>query len=271
MSLKNMKTNVVNKEKKAEVDLVRIRDLVSKQNSQFKQSTKRLRVGIEGEAKTGKTGLAMDCDKTIYYLDCDGRAVPTWKVNYEASDRIVMFNPVAFDESGNEDAYTTQGNIRSFIALAQEAISNGEDIRFVWDGVDAWLNTCTLYMTGMENARIRAFKPSMQQEWYQRNQPFRTVLDEAWRLDCDQIYITHVKPPFRDEPPQPVWNKFDYKLDTIVGTSLINTMKGAEYSAYIKSANYSTELVGKRFTFLSIPKNGEVQWKGLTQLKDGTL
>ena len=94
-----------------------------------------------------------------------------------------------------------------------------EDIVFVWDGVDTWLDYCTLYMTGMETSRMRPMKTAKQQDWFHRNQPFREVMKEVEAIDCDQIYITHTKPPFRDETPQPIWNRWDSHLWTVLQTN----------------------------------------------------
>ena len=86
-----MKTGT-SKEAKTNRNVARLRDLLSENHRVNKETVLRMKVGIEGEAKTGKTGLAMDTDKKIFYLDCDGRAIPTWKINYESTDRIVIFN-----------------------------------------------------------------------------------------------------------------------------------------------------------------------------------
>ena len=212
----------------------------------------------------------MDTAKRTFYLDCDDGGVPTWKANHDATDRITIFNPAEYDEDGELLPYKTQGNIRSFIALAREA-SKEEDILFVWDGVDSWLEYCTLYMTGMENSRMRPMKSAKQQDWWHRNNPFREVLKEAKSLDCDQIYITHTKPPFRDEEPQPIWNKWDSHLWSVIRTTQRNGVKGMDYEVYVKSSKYYPELLNKRFTILSVTRDGEVKWNGLALIKSGLI
>jgi len=258
-----------NKMKETAIDVNAIQALIAKQKQTAKTSKNKVCLGIEGDAKTGKSGLTMDTPFKTYYLDCDIGAVPTWKTNYDATDRIVIFNPAAEDEEGNFLPYQTQGNIRSFIALVRQEIENSsEEILFVWDGVDSWLDYCTLYMTGMENSRMRPMKAKAQQDWFQRNQPYREVLKESLSLDCHRIYITHTKPPFRDEAPAPIWNRWDSHLHSVLKTTQRVTARGTEYQAEVKSSKYHPVLVGKRFNFLTINRDGSVQWNGIDEIKE---
>ena len=179
--------------KQTEINIEGLRSKLLKQTEQHKNAPKRIKVGIEGDAKTGKTGLAMDLTKKTFYLDVDNGSVPTWQTNHDSTDRIIVFNPAEYDEDGEFMPYQTQGNIRSFIALAKQTAKT-EEIVFVWDGVDTWLDYCTLYMAGMETSRMRPMKTAKQQDWFHRNQPFKEVMKEMEALDCDQIYITHTNP-----------------------------------------------------------------------------
>ena len=258
------------KEEATEIDINSMRDKILAQTKSAKETPRRVRLGIEGDAKTGKSGIAMDTELRTFYLDVDDGGVPAWKANHDATDRITIYNPAEYDEDGNLLPYKTQGNIRSFIALAREAAKT-EEILFVWDGVDTWLDYCTLYMTGMENARMRPMKTAKQQDWGQRNNPFKQVLKEAKSIDCDQIYITHTKPPFRDEEPQPIWNKWDSHLWSVVRTFHRTTAKGAEYEAVVKSSKYFPKLMGKRVSVLTVTREGGVDWKGLSFLKEGEI
>lgn len=225
MSLTNKNGSAISKEAQTAINISGVRALIEKQKNENKATPSRVILGIEGDAKTGKSGLCMDSNKVTYYLDCDDGAVPTWKTNHNSTDRITIFNPAAYNEDGDFLPYQTQGNIRSFIALVKQEAEKNSDILFVWDGVDTWLDYCTLYMTGMENARMRPMKANKQQDWFQRNQPFKEVLKEALALGCHQIYITHTKPPFRDEAPQPIWNRLDSALHSIIQTKQMVTSK----------------------------------------------
>ena len=261
----------MDKKIQTQIDIEGLKKKLLKQTEQHKNAPKRIRVGIEGDAKTGKTGLAMDLSKKTFYLDVDNGSRPTWKSNYESTDRIIIYNPAATDEETGEFLpYQTQGNIRSFIALAKETAKT-EEIVFVWDGVDTWLDYCTLYMTGMETSRMRPMKTAKQQDWFHRNQPFREVMKEVEAIDCDQIYITHTKPPFRDETPQPIWNRWDSHLWTVLQTSQRNTHKGMEYIVTVKSSKYNPSILGKRTTFLTVDRTGQVEWTGFKDLKDGEV
>ena len=256
--------------KQTEINIEGLRSKLLKQTEQHKNAPKRIKVGIEGDAKTGKTGLAMDLTKKTFYLDVDNGSVPTWQTNHDSTDRIIVFNPAEYDEDGEFMPYQTQGNIRSFIALAKQTAKT-EEIVFVWDGVDTWLDYCTLYMAGMETSRMRPMKTAKQQDWFHRNQPFKEVMKEMEALDCDQIYITHTKPPFRDEPPTAIWNRWDSHLWTVLQTNQRNTQKGMEYFVTVKSSKYNPSLRGKRVSFLTVNRDGNVNWTGFKELKEGTL
>ncbi len=261
--------NLVSKESQTAIDVDLVQRLINEQKKTNTSNKSHLLLGIEGDAKTGKSGITMDTGIKTFYLDCDEGAVPTWKANHNSTDRILIFNPAAYDEDGEFLPYQTQGNIRSFIALVKNEIASSEEpILFVWDGVDTWLDYCTLYMTGMENSRMRKMKATKQQEWFQRNQPYREVLKESLKLNCHQIYITHTKPPFRDDPPQPIWNRLDSRLYSIISTKQRITAKGTEFVATVKSSKYYPSLVGKNYTFLTVARDGSVDWTGIDSVKE---
>ena len=149
---------ITKKKEETEIKLEGFDAILQAQQKEFIAQKNHLLAGIEGEAKTGKSGLAMDTGFKTFYLDCDVGAVPTWKTNHDSTNRILIYNPNAKDENGDSDPYKTQGNIRTFIAhVALEIKKSQEPILFVWDGVDSWLDDCTTYMTGMENSRMRPF------------------------------------------------------------------------------------------------------------------
>jgi len=77
---------MINKNKKTEINIESLRSKLLKQTEKHKNAPKRIRVGIEGDAKTGKTGLAMDMTKKTFYLDVDNGSVPTWQTNHESTD-----------------------------------------------------------------------------------------------------------------------------------------------------------------------------------------
>lgn len=266
-----MNTKAISREDATAINVNAVRNLIEQQKKQNKESKTKILLGIEGDAKTGKSGLCMDTNLKTYYLDIDNGAVPTWKKNHNSTDRITIFNPAHYNEDGELEPYKTQGNIRSFIALVQEEIDKGEEVLFVCDGVDTWLDYCTLYMTGMENSRMRPMKVDRQQEWYQRNQPFRVVLKEAIALNCHRIFITHTKPPFRDEPPQPIWNRLDSQLHSIIQTSVRFGPKGTEFVVRVKSSKFNPKLVGDLKVFLTIGNDKTVTWTGYNGVKEFLL
>lgn len=263
---------ITKKKEETEIKLEGFEAILQAQQKEFIAQKNHLLAGIEGEAKTGKSGLAMDTGFKTFYLDCDVGAVPTWKTNHDSTNRVLIYNPNAKDENGDSDPYKTQGNIRTFIAhVALEIKKSQEPILFVWDGIDSWLDDCTTYMTGMENSRMRPFKPQKQQEWHQRNNPFKTVVGEAIGLQCHRLFITHTKEPFRDEPAKAIWNRVDSKLHTVIRTNQRMTIKGMQYIATIKSSKYHPKMVGKKIPFCTFGEDGEVKWEGIPALKEMSI
>ena len=115
---------ITKKKEETEIKLEGFDAILQAQQKEFIAQKNHLLAGIEGEAKTGKSGLAMDTGFKTFYLDCDVGAVPTWKTNHDSTNRILIYNPNAKDENGDSDPYKTHGNIRTFIAHVALEVKN---------------------------------------------------------------------------------------------------------------------------------------------------
>ena len=73
-----MKVKNMNKKEETEIKLEGFDAILKAQQQEYMSQKHLLLAGIEGEAKTGKSGLAMDTNLKTFYLDCDVGAVPTW-------------------------------------------------------------------------------------------------------------------------------------------------------------------------------------------------
>ena len=74
-----------------------------------KRNRSYLRVGIHGEPKSGKSGVALDClteeeikdGWKVIALDWDNGCEPTWRNNWDSSEHIIVFDPHCFNEDGS--------------------------------------------------------------------------------------------------------------------------------------------------------------------------
>ena len=101
---------------------------------------------IWGEPKTVKSGLALDFpNKQIYVLDWDDGCEPTWRQNHECSDRITLWNPEIRNQNGELDIQKSEANSEDFVLFVKSKIEQGEDVLFVFDGIDKWLDCTVLF------------------------------------------------------------------------------------------------------------------------------
>jgi len=120
-------------------------------NNKFKQlmaekranRKSRMVLGIWGEPKTGKTGIALDFpDRKIYVLDWDSGVESTWIECHEATERIEVFDPIVQDKDNKIDITESENNSHDFIRYVRGKIEEGEKPIFVMDGVDTWFDKC---------------------------------------------------------------------------------------------------------------------------------
>ena len=245
---------------------------LQEQTDARKSRNNRLVCGIWGEPKTVKSGLALDFpDKQIYVLDWDDGCEPTWRQNHDMTERITLWNPEVRNANGELDIKLSEQNSEDFVLYVKSKIEAGEDVLFVFDGVDKWLDCCTLHVTGSS----KIGKPQkMKFEWGKRNAPFYSLLMMCKNLNCDQIYITHAKADYGSTGEvigtKPNWHNWGDFLYQVVTTKRTVRKGDVVYKSELLSSKTNTKLVGKTWNTLEV-SNGEVKWTGIPELKEGKL
>jgi hypothetical protein len=235
-------------------------------------------VGIYGDPKTCKTSIALDCvtdDCKVCVLDFDNGCERTWRAAYDCNPNIEIFVPMVFDEYNSVLLDETEEMAETFIRLVDERIKSGEKIKFVFDGLDKWIQMCFDIMTkGKKEYEVR-HPPIM---WGKRNKKYNDLLDKCLNLKCDRFFVTHMKDKYEGiNNPLPVGTTPDWHRTTPGKLSQLIHMKkenstGINYIAEIINAPNKPELVGKKYTVLTISKDNKVvKWNGIPELRDGTL
>jgi len=268
----NKNTQATSLEAQGNARVIAFADKLKKQTESRLARENRLVCGIWGEPKTVKSGLALDFpDKQIYVLDWDDGCEPTWRQNHEMTDRITLWNPEVRNQNGELDIQKSEANSEDFVLYVKSKIEEGEDVVFVFDGVDKWLDCCTLHVTGSS----KIGKPQkMKFEWGKRNAPFYSLLLMCKNLNCDQVYITHAKSDYGATGEvignKPNWHNWGDYLHQIITTRRTLRKGDVVYKAELLSSKTNTELVGKVWESLEI-KNGNVNWNGIPELRDGKV
>tara|TARA_R100001082_G_scaffold88548_1_gene54961 strand:- start:2887 stop:3711 length:825 start_codon:yes stop_codon:yes gene_type:complete len=247
-------------------------DKLKKQTGERLARNNRLICGIWGEPKTVKSGIALDFpDKQIYVLDWDDGCEPTWRQNHDMTDRITLWNPEVRNQNGELDIQKSEANSEDFVLYVKSKIEEGEDVLFVFDGIDKWLDCCTLHVTGSS----KIGKPQkMKFEWGKRNAPFYSLLMMCKNLNCDQIYITHAKADYGATGEvigsKPNWHNWGDYLHQVINTKRTLKKGDVVYKAELQSSKSNTSLVGKTWETLTIAK-GDVKWDGISEMREGLI
>jgi len=251
----------IDKELQNNARVTAFRDKLKQQTEARLARNNKLVCGIWGEPKTVKSGIALDFpDKQIYVLDWDDGCEPTWRQN-----------PEVRNANGELDIQKSEANSEDFVLTVKEQIEQGENILFVFDGVDKWLDCCTLHVTGSS----KIGKPQkMKFEWGKRNAPFYALLLMCKNLNCDQIYITHSKADYGSTGEvigaKPNWHNWGDSLYQIINTTRVEKKGTVIYRANLQSSKTNTSLVGKTWETLTVA-NGDVTWSGVSEMKEGNL
>ena len=268
----NTNKNAVEEGMAQNARVVAFKDKLAKQTAGRLARKNRLICGIWGEPKTVKSGLALDFpDKQIYVLDWDDGCEPTWRQNHKMTDRITLWNPEVRNKNGELDIQKSEANSEDFVLFVKSKIEEGEDCLFVFDGVDKWLDCCTLNVTGSS----KIGKPQkMKFEWGKRNAPFYSLLMMCKNLNCDQIYITHAKADYGATGEvigsKPNWHNWGDYLYQIITTRRTRKKNDVVYKAELLSSKTNTELVGKSWETLTVG-SGKVSWEGMPELREGLI
>ena len=99
------------------------KELMAQKRAQRKA---RMVLGIWGEPKTGKTGIALDFpDKNIYVLDWDRGVESTWFEHHDATERINVYCPIVMRKDNIMDIDKSEQNSLDFINFAKEQMEAG--------------------------------------------------------------------------------------------------------------------------------------------------
>ena len=230
----------------------------------------RMVLGIWGEPKTGKTGIALDFpNKNIYVLDWDRGVESTWFEHHDATDRINVYCPIVMRPDNIMDIDKSEQNSLDFINFAKEQIEAGEDVAFIIDGVDTWLDACMLKV----NPNPRVVTKIMPFMYGSRNKTFYFLLEAIYQLNCDVIYITHEIEKYVEGTPvgvQPQWKDWGGKLEQEIYCCKKKVKGELHFHAELIGSRTNGNLVGTKWTVRegTPPK---IQWNGVPELREGKI
>jgi hypothetical protein len=273
--LLNKKGNAANKEEVAKHKKVIFGKKQEEFNSVFAELHKkkreerksRLCLGIWGEPKTGKTGIALDFpDRNIYVLDWDKGVESTWFECHNADERIQPYCPIEMNKDNIVDINKSEENSLLFINYVRDKIQGGEKPIFVFDGVDSWFDACMLKV----NPNPRVVTKIMPFMYGARNKTFDFLMEAVYQLDCDVIYITHETEKYQDNSPVgmiPAWRNWGGKFEQEIRCSKKRIKGETHFLAELIGSRTNGNLVGKVWTIRegTPPK---IVWNGVPELRE---
>jgi hypothetical protein len=282
MSWENISGNAVSEENLLELAKEEVRTRIEETQ---KRDRAHLCTLLYGEAKCGKSGLALDSrtpeqidkDCLVMVLDFDNGSEPTWRQNWDSDPNIMILNPVVRDKEGFAKLDETTRLAEAFISIGKDYINEGREIKFVFDGVDRWEKLCFLIMTEDKRSTQQKFMPLL---WGNRNKHFDELIEKITDgLNCDRFFITHMKDVYEGiNNPTPIGKipaldsrgSTIAKMNQVVEVSRMDIGSKATYSAKLHDSKTHTELVNTTWEFLTID-SGEVEWTSVEELQKGIL
>jgi len=230
----------------------------------------RLVLGIWGEPKTGKTGLALDFpDRNICVLDWDRGVESTWFECHDADERIEVYCPIEMNKDNITDINKSEDNSLLFINHVREKIEAGDKPIFVFDGVDSWFESCMLKI----NPNPRVVTKMMPYMYGNRNKAFYFLLNAVYQLKCDIIFITHETEKYLDNSPVgviPNWRDWGGKLEQEIHCTKKRKNGEMVFSAELIGSRTNGNLVGTTWAV----RNGRapnIKWNGIKELREGNI
>ena len=235
-----------------------------------KKINSRLVLGIWGQPKTGKTGIAIDMpDRPIYVLDWDKGVESTWREHHASTERIQVYCPIEMNNDNVIDINKSEDNSHMFVKYVRGKISEGEKPVFVIDGVDTWFDSCILKI----NPNPTIVTKVMPFQYGARNKTFYHLLESIYLLDCDVVYITHETEKYQDNSPVgmiPAWKDWGGKLEQEIHCSRKKIKGEMHYLAELVGSRTNGNLVGTTWTTREgTPPN--VVWNGIPELREGKV
>ena len=286
MSLTKMKQQTDKVEVQKELQYQQWKKLTAdKRKEQLKRKHAFQVLSIVSGAKKGKSGLGLDLrtEKEIEegyilrVLDMDDGAEVTWKTCWDSDPTIFIYCPNHYNSDGTENYALTMQNAINFIRETEEMIADEKiNVRaFIADGMDKWNDCVTNKLRYEINSgdRKRMTNPISPTAYGARNIDHNEVFISMLKLQCDKVFITHLKPTFSDHMnPTPTgfvpnWNKDvpDKMLQMIKikDDSLGNKVK---YSAKLMSSKTNPNMVGKTWTIFE--SDGKAaKWYGIPEMQ----
>ena len=237
---------------------------------QMQDKKSRMVLGIWGEPKTGKTGIALDFpDRPIYVLDWDMGVQSTWIEHHDATDRITVYCPIEKTKENVTDINLSEKNSHDFIKYVREKIDEGEKPIFVIDGVDSWFEACILKV----NPNPTVVTKIMPFQYGARNKTFEHLMMAIYHLPCDVIFITHESEKYVDNSPvgvQPKWRDWGGKLEQEIHCYRKKVKGEIHYIAELVGSRTNGNLVGTQFTTRQgTPPN--IIWNGIPELQQNRI
>jgi hypothetical protein len=288
MSLTTMKTQkkVVDSEVQKELQYQNWRKLTAEaRKTQLKRKHSHMVLSIEAKAKVGKSGLAMDIrtPKEVEegyitrFLDFDDGAEVTWKTCWDSDPNIFVYCPNHYNSDGTENYALTMQNAINFIRETEEMIADEKtNVRaFVTDGMDKW-NDCVTNKLRYEinkGDRKKMTNPITPTAYGARNIDHNELFISALKLQCDKIFITHLKPTFSDHMnPTPTgfvpsWNKdVPDKMIQMITLKEETVGNNTKFIARLRASKTNPNMVGKTWTIFE-SNSKEAKWTGIPELQ----
>ena len=242
-------------------------------------------VSIVAKAKQGKSGLGLDIrtkeeieeGHILRFLDFDDGAEVTWKTCWDNDPSIYVYCPNHYNSDGTENYALTMQNATNFIRETEEMIAEEEvNVRaFIADGMDKW-NDCATNKLRYEinkGDRKKMSNPISPTAYGARNIDHNEVFISMLKLQCDKVFITHLKPTFSDHMnPTPTgfvpsWHKdVPDKMLQMISIKDESMGKKVKYTAKLVSSKTNPNMVGRTWTlFQSDGKTAK--WSGIPEMQ----
>ena len=283
MSWSNVKTGeAVSKESSLEIAKALVRTKIQRMQERDRAHLCTL---LYGEAKCGKSGLALDSrtpeqienNCLVMVLDFDNGCEPTWRQNWNSDPNIMILNPVVRDDEGYPNLDETTLLAEAFISMANDYVEEGKEIKFIFDGVDRWEQLCFLTMSEDKRSTQVKFMPML---WGKRNRHFDGLIEKITDgLDCDRFFITHMKDVYEGiNNPNPTGKipALDSrgatiaKMNQVVEVSRLDIGNKSTYSAKVHDSKTNTKLINTTYNFLTV-EDKNVEWTSIEALQKGEL
>jgi len=241
-------------------------------------------ISIVAKAKQGKSGLALDIrtpkeveeGHIIRFLDYDDGAEVTWKTCWDNDPNIYVYCPNHYNSDGTENYARTMQNSLNFIRETNDLITEGAKIRaFVVDGMDKWNDCATnkLRYERVKGDRKKMSDPIPPTAYGARNIDHNEVFISVLKLQCDKVFITHLKPTFSDHMnPNPTghvpsWHKdVPDKMNQMIHIKDESVGSKIKYVAKLASSKTNPDMVGKIWTIFESDSK-KSKWLGIPEMQ----